>query len=65
MARVEFTHYLHDDYGKYELVDAIEKQTGLNFTEEQMENLGRPFYEVTLHCVLDTDTMGVKILWTE
>lgn len=65
MSKVLFKYYLHDDYGKYELVDYIQKQTGVEFTEEQIEDLGRPFYEVTLHCELDTDTMNVTILRAE
>lgn len=65
MAQVPFKHYLHDSYGRYELADAIQQQTGLAFTEEQLDDLGRPFYEVTLHCLLDTDTMTVTIVEAE
>lgn len=61
MAKLSFTHYLHDSYGRYELAEVIQKQTGVEFTEEQLDNLGRPFYEITLHCQLDTDTMQVTI----
>lgn len=65
MAKVAFKHYLHDSYGKYELAELLQEQTGLTFTEEQLDDLGRPFYEVTLHCLLDTDIMKVTIIGAE
>lgn len=65
MAKVPFQYYLHDSYGRYELAEFLQEKTGLTFTEEQLDALGRPFYEVTLHCHLDTDTMQVTIIGAE
>lgn len=65
MAILPFKHYLHDGYGPRELVDSIQKQTGIELTDEQIEIMGQPFYEVTLHCLIDTETGYVEIAGVE
>ena len=61
MAQVEFKWHVHD--GKmYESREWFEHQVGFTLTEEQWEQLGSPFYEVELDCVLDTDTMKVELV---
>ena len=66
MAVVEFKYYLHDSSGE-NLAWALGKSNP-DMTEDEAEALGerlreeRPFYEVTLNCQVDTDTLEVKIL---
>jgi len=49
---MQFTYYLHDDYNTGEMRDYLEEQ-GVELSEEAWENVGRPFYEVTLVCDVD------------
>lgn len=58
----KFEYYLHDDYTSFERADAIGKEIGVKFTEEQTEDMGSPFYEVGLECEYDTETGQVTIL---
>lgn len=58
----QFTYYLHDNASSYERAADIEDQMGMHFTDDQIELMGRPFYEVGLYCEIDTDTMEVTIL---
>lgn len=60
-----FKYYLHDDYNSFERADWIGKQIGMTFTEEQIEDMGSPFYEVTLNCEYDTETGLVSIVGAE
>ena len=62
MAQVPFKYYLHDSYSSYERAEYIAGQTGVEMTEEMIETIGRPFYEVELSCVLDTETGKVTIV---
>jgi len=60
--KIPFEYYLHDNYTSFERADFIGKQIGRKLTEEQIEDMGQPFYEVTLECEYDTDTGQVTIL---
>jgi hypothetical protein len=59
---VEFDYYLHDSYSRSEFQDYLEEKTGFRPSDELMERIGRPFYEVTLRCTLDTATGEVKLV---
>lgn len=59
---IEFTHYVHDSLNSHELREAIETSSGHVISDELMERIGRPFYEVLLSCSLDTVTGAVSIL---
>jgi len=71
--KIPFKYYLHDDYTTSERLETILGQlpasTFKDFTEEEDEALyervrtqGNPFYEVTLECILDTDTGEVILV---
>lgn len=69
MSKIHFTWYLHDDEGfPYELTQAWTKVqepelvTDELFARIEESNSRRPFYEVSLQCELDTETLEVKIL---
>lgn len=62
MSKVEFTYYLHDDSDTFEMAADLRSQHPDVFDEELLEKMGRPFYEVTLTCEVDTDTGDVVIL---
>jgi hypothetical protein len=53
MAIISFKQYLHDEWeeGAYQIVD----QTGYQLTETEADKLGRPFYQVSVTCEVDTD----------
>jgi hypothetical protein len=58
---VEFTWYLHG--GKpFEERERWEHHLGFTVTDELLEKIGQPFYEVALSCRLDTQTGKVEIL---
>lgn len=61
---VTFEYALHDH--EYEaLREAIEAGADITVTDELMDKIGRPFYEVTIQCTLDTTSGEVTILeWT-
>jgi hypothetical protein len=58
---VTFEYALHD-HGAETLRESIEAGAGINVTDELMDKIGQPFYEVTIHCTLDTDSGEVTIL---
>ncbi len=66
--KVPFKAYLHDDYTSAELAEEIFDQMnaqGIDLgmdEEELMEKIGKPFYEVTLNCMLDTETGAVTLV---
>ena len=60
-----FKYYLHDDYTSDERAYVISKAIGETFTDEQVEEMGRPFYQVTLLCEFDTETNQVSIVGVE
>ena len=72
MAKIDFTWYIHDEEG---FPDSLrEEWTKVQqpelLTDELMERLDtfeyrKPFYEVKLHCQLDTETLEVKIVSAE
>lgn len=62
--KIQFKYYLHDDASFFERLEDLQAQSHL-FTEELVEKMGRPFYEVTLQCEVDTDTGSVTILSTK
>lgn len=49
-----FKYYLHDTSNSLERREFLEDQ-GLELSEEAWENMGRPFYEVTLECEVDDE----------
>lgn len=56
----EFTYYMHDNYSRNERREVIEDQ-GVVLSEEAWENMGRPFYEIALKCVVAPDgTVTIK-----
>jgi protein subunit release factor B len=50
----EFKYFLHDHSEEDERREMMEDQ-GIVLSEEAWENIGRPFYEVTLNCSVDRD----------
>lgn len=64
MAKIQFTYYLHDDSSAGERLDFLQAENPA-FTEELIEKMGEPFYEVKLTCKVDTDTGDVTILSAE
>lgn len=60
--KIPFKYYVHDDSNTSERVDWISEQTGVTFTDEMVEEMGSPFYEVTLNCEFDSVTGEVTIL---
>lgn len=73
--KIPFTYYLHDHYSRSEFQEVIiesqldihddpnEKDWGVYVpsVEDLMQNIGSPFYEVTLECELDTETGEVTV----
>lgn len=57
---VEFTWYLHDSK-LWESREELARQLGFTPSEELLEKMGQPFYEVELSCTLDTVTGKVAI----
>lgn len=62
---VPFKYYLHDNMSRGEAAEVILPQldeAGVEIDEDRfIESIGRPFYEVTLNCLLDTETFEVTI----
>lgn len=62
---IPFKQYLHDEWKDDNLED-IFREASVSMTSEEIDDLyqkmGRPFYEVTLSCTLDTETGEVKVL---
>lgn len=58
---VEFEWALHGG-SPYEERESWERELGFKLTDELLEKMGRPFYEVILKCSLDTITGQVTIL---
>lgn len=61
MAKIPFIYYLRDDYEGYERESYLRSQNPA-FTEELIEKMGKPFYEIKLTCEVDTNTGEVTIL---
>ena len=60
--KVPFKYYLHDNHTGNERAEVILDQVDLDMDREELSNLiGRPFYEVTLHCTLDTETATITV----
>jgi hypothetical protein len=59
---VKFDYPMHDDYNTRERFDIIASSAGIVIDDDLADKIGRPFYEVFLHCALDTDTGAVTIL---
>lgn len=60
---ITFSHGLHD-----EDFDALAENiaiSGIDVSPDLMDKIGRPFYEVTLTCTLDTETGKVTVINTE
>lgn len=62
---VPFKYYLHDKADHYERLDQISRSAEIVISDELGEKIGRPFYEVTLNCELNTETGKVTILSVE
>lgn len=65
--KIPFKHYLHDD-SSYETAESIFSQIKdqVDMDVEQLRQLvGKPFYEVTMHCILDTETGEVELVHAE
>lgn len=62
--KIEFVHHIHDDEFHGRELWATIRDAGYahEYTEELAQKIGRPFYEVTLSCVLDTETGRVEIV---
>lgn len=60
MAKIPFYYYMHDD-SFWERHDSLQEQDP-RFTEELLEKMGKPFYEIKLHCEVDSETGEVTIL---
>jgi hypothetical protein len=66
MSKIPFRYYLHDE-SFAELFDFTFRDTELaNLSEDEkdalLQKIGRPFYEMTLKCELDTETGEVTLL---
>lgn len=65
---VKFSHYFHDT-STYEVFENIKDElASQGYTPDEDEFcqlVGRPFYEVTVHCELDTATGKVSIVGWE
>ena len=60
--KIPFKYYLHDSYTSHERAETILGQTDLDMGIEEFNDLvGKPFYEVTLFCTLDTDTGQITV----
>lgn len=60
---VEFTYYLHDTAESSELREHIDREIWpLTVDDDLMGKIGRPFYEITLKCTLDTETGAIAIV---
>lgn len=64
MTKIPFKYYLHDNATSHERESDLAEQDS-RFTEELLEKMGRPFYEVTLYCEADEETGDVTILRAE
>lgn len=58
---VEFTYHLHDEADAFDRRDEIAASAGVEIDDALMDRIGRPFYEVCLHCTLDTESGAVVI----
>lgn len=58
--KVPFKHYLHDDGEDHYW--QLKEATGMHLSPELLDKIGRPFYEVTLDCELDTETGEVTLI---
>ncbi|HET9144169.1 hypothetical protein [Actinophytocola sp.] len=58
---VEFEWALHGG-SPYEERESWERELGFKLTDDLLDKMGRPFYEVILRCSLDTETGKVEIL---
>jgi hypothetical protein len=61
---VHFDYALHDRTDAEDRILAIAESAGIEIDDELAAKIGRPFYEVTLFCVLDTETGAVIITGT-
>jgi hypothetical protein len=58
---IEFKYYLHEDSEGYEREQFLKNQDP-RFTDELLEKMGSPFYEVMLLCQVDEETGQVTIV---
>jgi hypothetical protein len=58
---VPFEYILHDTLDSEERTAQIAASAGVEIDEELAEKIGRPFYEIRVHCTLDTRTGYVSI----
>jgi hypothetical protein len=60
---VHFTYVLHDTDDQEGRCEQIQRTATepLTIDDELADKIGRPFYEVVLHCALDTMTGAVTI----
>jgi hypothetical protein len=63
--RHPFKYYLHDDANSLELQSFLKSVAGIDVSDDLMQKIGRPFYEVTLHCELDDETGKIYLLGAE
>jgi len=65
---VPFKYYLHDGKDSSERLEHIREEAAgqgiqIEMDDEELNQLiGRPFYEVTLFCTLDTETGKVEVM---
>jgi hypothetical protein len=61
---VEFEYALHDNQDTEGRCEQIMQTADehIEIGDDLAEKIGRPFYEVTLSCTLDTETGAVEIL---
>lgn len=64
--KIPFTHFMHENKESgYEFADELITKHSLDLSGFQERDLAYSFYEVKLHCILDTDTMKVTIVGAE
>jgi hypothetical protein len=58
-----FKYYVHDNASGFERAEFIAQQIDGELTDADIDALAadRPFYEVILHCVYDTETKRVSL----
>ena len=59
---IVFHYYVRDSYTRSEFQEVFEDLTGYAMSDELLEKIESPFYEVKLNCTLDTETGKIEIL---
>lgn len=58
---IDFSYYVRDSYTQSEFQEVFEDLTGHMISDELLEKIESPFYEVKLDCTLNTETGKITI----